>query len=263
SDESHTGEFIAQIVLKAINLIGWSHFAGVTSDNTGNTRIACQILCAEIKTLIQVPDICHHLNLLCKDITQLSMFSMMIKHLRSIITYFRKSHAATDALNKARKSMNINRGLEGIGKTRFATVCILALSLKRCFPTLRQIVDTHQVKFPSHKSGLTGLLMSSSSHSLDFESQITRFTLILAPIAKSIACLESSRTDLSDISLFYFAIGATLKQIFDNNNNPFSPEEAGQIRAIFNSQFRKALSEGPTDAPICHNPLNELMQGRD
>ncbi|KAG2079080.1 hypothetical protein BDR04DRAFT_1112393 [Suillus decipiens] len=37
---------------------------GVMSDNTGNTRIAHQLLCAEIKTLIQVPDICHHLNLL-------------------------------------------------------------------------------------------------------------------------------------------------------------------------------------------------------
>jgi hypothetical protein len=75
SDESHTGEFIAQMVLKAIDLVGQNHFAGVTSDNTGNTRVARQILCAEIKTLIQVPDICHHLNLLCKDITQLSMFS--------------------------------------------------------------------------------------------------------------------------------------------------------------------------------------------
>jgi hypothetical protein len=75
SDESHTGEFIAQMVLKAVDLLGRNHFAGVTSDNTGNTRVARQILCAEIKTLIQVPDICHHLNLLCKDITQLQMFS--------------------------------------------------------------------------------------------------------------------------------------------------------------------------------------------
>jgi hypothetical protein len=174
----------------------------------------------------------------------------MIKHLRSIITYFRKSHAATDALNKARKSLNISRGLEGIGKTRFATVCISALSLQRCLPALRQIVDAGRVKFPSHKSQITGLLKSDSPRSLEFELHIRRYTLVLAPIAKSIACLESSRTDLSDISLYYFAIGATLKQIFDGDNNPFSMEESGRIRAIFNSRFREALSEGPTDAPI-------------
>ncbi|KAG2092403.1 hypothetical protein BD769DRAFT_1395456 [Suillus cothurnatus] len=78
-------------------------------------------------------------------------------------------------------------------------------------------------------------------------------TLISFPLArvfKAIACLESSQTDLSDIGLYYFAIGATLKQIFDSDNNPFSSEESGQIRAIFNSRFREALSEGPTDAPI-------------
>jgi hypothetical protein len=72
----------------------------------------------------------------------------------------------------------------------------------------------------------------------------------LARAFKAIACLESSQTDLSDIGLYYFAIGATLKQIFDSDNNPFSSEESGQIRAIFNSRFREALSEGPTDAPI-------------
>ncbi|KAG2097066.1 hypothetical protein BD769DRAFT_1644208 [Suillus cothurnatus] len=75
-------------------------------------------------------------------------------------------------------------------------------------------------------------------------------TCPLARAFKAIACLESSQTDLSDIGLYYFAIGATLKQIFDSDNNPFSSEESGQIRAIFNSRFREALSEGPTDAPI-------------
>ncbi|KAG2039985.1 hypothetical protein BDR03DRAFT_834514, partial [Suillus americanus] len=136
------------------------------------------------------------------------------------------------------------------GKTCFATACISALSLKCCFPTLRQIVDACQVKFPPHKSQLTGLLMSNSPCSLEFDSHITRYTDIVALIAKSIACLGSSQTDLLDIGLYYFAIGAMLKRIFDSDNNPFLSEESGQIHAIFNSQFRKALSEGPTDAPI-------------
>lgn len=109
----------------------------------------------------------------------------MIKYLRSIITYFRKSHAGTNALNKARKSMDIECGLEGIRKTRFATICISALSLKCCFPALRQIVDACQVKFPPHKSQLTGLLMSNSPRSLEFEAHITCYTDIVAPIAKS------------------------------------------------------------------------------
>lgn len=135
----------------------------------------------------------------------------MIKYLQSIITYFWKSHVATDALNRAHKSMNIERGLEGIGKTHFVTICILALSLKRCFPALCQIVDAHLIKFPPHKLQLTGLLMSNLPCSLEFESYITCYTNIVAPIAKLIAYLESSQTDLLDLDLYYFAIGATLK----------------------------------------------------
>jgi len=86
SDESHTGEFLARMVLKAIDLLGRNHFSGVTSDNTGNTRVACQLLCAEINTIIQVPDICHHLNLLCKDITRLDMFSTVSSSSQSYAT---------------------------------------------------------------------------------------------------------------------------------------------------------------------------------
>ncbi|EGO03204.1 hypothetical protein SERLA73DRAFT_46236, partial [Serpula lacrymans var. lacrymans S7.3] len=252
TDESHTGKYLAQLVLRAIDLLGRNHFAGVTSDNTGNTCVARQLLCTEIKTLVQIPD----LNLLCKDITQLDMFSPVVKSLRSIITYFHKSNAANNSLKQARKALNIARGLEGIGKTRFATVCISALSLQHCLPAMRHIINSKQVKFPAKKSHLTGLLQSSSPRSLEFELQIHRYTLVVTPIAKAIACLESLRIDFSDIYLFYFTIGATLKQIFDDDNNPFLVEKSGQICAIFNTQFHGMLSDGPTDAPISALYLN-------
>ena len=72
----------------------------------------------------------------------------MINDLRAVITFFHKSTRAADALEAARKRHRISRGLEGIGKTRFPTICTAAISLKQCFPALCELVDKHMVKFP-------------------------------------------------------------------------------------------------------------------
>ncbi|KAG1763210.1 hypothetical protein EV702DRAFT_1205776 [Suillus placidus] len=53
-----------------------------------------------VKTVIPMSDACHHLNLVCKDIAKLPMFKDMISQLRSLVTYFRKSTQAYDALER-------------------------------------------------------------------------------------------------------------------------------------------------------------------
>lgn len=75
SDESHTGEHIAKQLLRTMDLIGREHFSGITGDSTGNTKLARQIVCDEVKTLINMPDVCHHTSLACKDICRLPMFA--------------------------------------------------------------------------------------------------------------------------------------------------------------------------------------------
>lgn len=40
SDESHTGEHIARVILKAMDLLGRLRFSGISGDSTGDTRLA-------------------------------------------------------------------------------------------------------------------------------------------------------------------------------------------------------------------------------
>lgn len=65
-----------------------------------------------------------------------------ISPLRKVLTYFKKSTLADTELTILRAEEGIARGLESIGKTRFATVYWSALSVKQCLPELRRVVKT-------------------------------------------------------------------------------------------------------------------------
>jgi len=93
---SHTGEHIHALLLKVciaftmiyrldhdahcilcsqvIDQIGRPLFSGISSDSTGNTRLARELVATAIPTIIILPDICHLLNNAAKDIQKLPYF---------------------------------------------------------------------------------------------------------------------------------------------------------------------------------------------
>jgi hypothetical protein len=76
--ESATVEYISQALLRAMDLVGRLCSSGIASDSAGNTKLARQLVCA-VPTIIPMADVCHHLNHLCKDLSQLSMFTVCCK----------------------------------------------------------------------------------------------------------------------------------------------------------------------------------------
>jgi hypothetical protein len=91
--ESHTGEWIANMVLRVccltfratceyliifpqiIDQIGHKRFCCVSSDNTGNMRVSRDILCDVIRTMLNLPDPNHHMSNTIKDIVVLAYFA--------------------------------------------------------------------------------------------------------------------------------------------------------------------------------------------
>lgn len=61
--------------------------------------------------------------------------------MRTTITFFSQSTASKTLLTEARYILQIGRGLETIGKTRFATVCLSAMALETCFPAIVKLVE--------------------------------------------------------------------------------------------------------------------------
>ncbi|KAG9078177.1 hypothetical protein FS749_009851 [Ceratobasidium sp. UAMH 11750] len=116
--------------------IGAKRIASVVSDNTNVTKKAWRDLAAKYPTIINLADPCHKLNLCIQDICTDEMFSEMIQLMRLLLVHFNHSPMATGKLDVFRKALNIQSGLRGIGKTRFATFKISGDSVIECMPAL-------------------------------------------------------------------------------------------------------------------------------
>lgn len=69
----------------------------------------------------------------------------MINQLRKLLTHFKMSTYATGKLNAARKLLGVSRGLQSIGRTRFATVYYAATSVLSNLPALYKIYRDNEV----------------------------------------------------------------------------------------------------------------------
>ncbi len=69
-----------------IDQIGCDWFSGISSDSTGNTQLACEIVVKEIPTIIILPNPCHHMNNTAKNIGGLDYWNEVCNNL--ILVYW-------------------------------------------------------------------------------------------------------------------------------------------------------------------------------
>ncbi|KIY53585.1 hypothetical protein FISHEDRAFT_33073, partial [Fistulina hepatica ATCC 64428] len=118
-------------------------FAAFVSDSTGNTQLARQFLTASdvVPTAFDLADVIHHLNATVKNIAELEYFEKPVRITRVVTKHFNKSHACKSEFRIARTALNITRGLEAVGKTRFVGIIRSARSVQRCTPALALVIS--------------------------------------------------------------------------------------------------------------------------
>lgn len=111
----------------------WVHV--IYSDNTGNTTVAWELVQQEWPWIIILPDSCHHMDKLYKDINKITYFKpvslmlhhhegllnelQVIKQIYSSVKYFKKSNFASAHLHLTRVKFSTKQGLKSISKTQF------------------------------------------------------------------------------------------------------------------------------------------------
>jgi hypothetical protein len=81
-----------------------------------------------------------------------------------------------------------------------------------------------------------------------FEHDLKRLLKVIAPIAKAIKCLESSRSTPADVYLYWMAIVAELEDVFNN-------------RVYFRQGDQDAMDLKESIRAIVNGRLNEMMRG--
>ncbi|TBU55402.1 ribonuclease H-like domain-containing protein [Dichomitus squalens] len=248
SKERHTAEYLEKLIFEIMSEIGIERFSGICSDNTGNTRKARELLAKSIPGLINMLDCCHHLHNTSKDITNLSDFKTMISNLRKIVKYFRKSPLAAALLTDARMEEGIARGLQSVGRTRFATFYWSAESLKSSLPVMRQLVSSGKISLKNATFD-TALLQGGNMASMSFERDLFMYTTILTPIARSLKALESTDATAADVFVFWLGIVSTLDDLFQRPEfeTGISQSLIKKVTTIINTRYKEIIDSTPTD----------------
>ncbi|KAE9388915.1 hypothetical protein BT96DRAFT_787801, partial [Gymnopus androsaceus JB14] len=223
--DSHTAEWIKALVIAIILQIGIEKFCGIVSDSTGNTRLARQLIIRKFPTIIALPDVCHFLSLICKELAKLDYFEKTVKIVRGTIAFFHKSHLGIKQLADALKSTGETRGLEAIGKTRFCTIIHACASVQRCAPAIQKVVELGDVKF------------ELSRQTQDFAFKNSQLLALGLPIAKAVHCLESNDANANDVYLLVHAVMLEIEEVVRNPDNDFPPETQEEVLGLLNRRY--------------------------
>ncbi|KAJ6583273.1 hypothetical protein B0H10DRAFT_1809205, partial [Mycena sp. CBHHK59/15] len=184
-----------------------------------------------------VTDPNHRLSNTVKDICKIEYFTDCIGKTRVTITHFSHSTYSATHFSALRVIYRINKGLEKIGKIRFATMYWAGYALLRCLAPISELLQTGE----KAKLGWFKQLRTFQ----DFELQLQQLCHILEPIARAIKCLEGLEVTVGDIFKFYVASTAVLRDFFEENplSVPLSVQE--EVCAIVNRRYDEMI-HGPS-----------------
>ncbi len=82
---------------------------------------------------------------------------------------------------------------------------------------------------------------------MKFEQELTRYTSILAPIARAIKSLEATDATAADVYLFWLGIASSLKALFARSEHETGiPRELAQkITGIVNKRYKGIIDHAP------------------
>ncbi|KAH7918579.1 hypothetical protein BV22DRAFT_977380, partial [Leucogyrophana mollusca] len=252
STESHTADHLFRVLNSVIVQVGPTLFSGICSDDTGNTRVARQKVQKKHPWIINMPDPCHRLNLLVKNICGLKEFQPVIKIICRSLKFFKKLTHANSHLKERQKKHNINHGLVSIGKTHFGTIYFSGVSVQQCLPAIRELCGNEIVIIPVMKlnwplQDVQDSFMPDTAATLQFQSALLQLLAVIGPPAKATKCLESAFSNIADVFVFWLAVQASFEEILKKNTSSLSVAVLEKIRCLFNYRFNQSINDVPTD----------------
>ncbi|KAG6806944.1 hypothetical protein H0H92_009504, partial [Tricholoma furcatifolium] len=221
--------------------IGIDRFSAISSDDTGNTHLARQILESAHPNIINLPDPLHHLNNTFKEISALPFFQPLIKILRVVLKFFKQSKPARVKLKDLRIRNGLGPGLESIGKTRFLTHVWSAESLRRLLPAIRTLATGSDIDVPKYQN----LFQSNTLTTLQLEILLNQYLAVGLGPARAVECLEAASTNVADVYLYCLAVLRKITDALDTHSLP------DHIRAILVRRWRQFFINGPTNIHLC------------
>ena len=175
-----TGEEIFNRLIPIIMTYDPNKVSLVVTDSAKNVRKAHRLLCAKWPWILNIPDPCHILNLLAKDLVVGSKTYLKVKGFSDVLTkvshftsYFAHSNYGHYWLDQEMKQEVDKRGIEAAGGTRFSTFSTNEKSVVRCWPAMKRCFEKNVLKFEGKGSQKVKGLLEDSTHGLRFQAELS------------------------------------------------------------------------------------------
>lgn len=123
TQNSHTSEYLSNVIKDVIRQVGVNKIAAIVSDNAANVAGARQIVTDNYPSIINVRCIAHCINLISSDIVKIGQVKSLVRRANILTRYFKNSTLANTWLNEAITAKNITGGgLKTYIETRWTTV---------------------------------------------------------------------------------------------------------------------------------------------
>jgi len=94
-----------------------------------------------------------------------------------------------------------------------------------------------------------GLFQRRSRLTTEYMNDLTVYTSVMAPIARSIKALESRAANAADVFVFWLGIAASLRSLFSEPSHitGITSELAGKVTRVVNRRYKEFIDNSPTD----------------
>lgn len=226
--ERHTGEYIAQELMKCITDIGPNKLIGIVSDNAASMEKAKKIVVEQLPYITAYSCASHTLNLFIGDVMKLQSLTTIEGACKQIVKEITASHINTAALSQIQKDKYGSiRSLKMPVKTRWGSIlhCISSLILSK---------EALQILAVSEESYSIKLARAVRDNILDndiFWVRLDKIHNILQPIVKWITILEGDQDTFSKVLI---AVKDIEKCLSSNTPGlPIKSNEENELLASF------------------------------
>ncbi|GBC43564.1 ribonuclease H-like domain-containing protein [Rhizophagus irregularis DAOM 181602=DAOM 197198] len=215
SKNSHTAEYLSNVINDIICKVGISKIVAIVSDNAANVASARRIITNEHPSIINIRCIAHCINLISSDIVKVDQVKCLVKRANILTRYFKNSTLASTWLKEAIDAKNIaGGGLKTYIKIRWTTV--------------HKFLDNHEREISNE--AVKAILKKRG-----FFDDICILSDILELIKKAILMLEGSNVTLADCYLHLLRIAAFFKSMPTDDYK----ELRNSCISIFNKRYKE------------------------
>jgi len=216
SNQSHTGEYLAEKIEEILNDIGIQRFAAIVTDAGSNINLARQIITQKFPHILNIRCIAHCLNLITKDFVKHAFATRILNWSNVVTAYFKKSHLPHKFLEDKIKEKNIKGGgLKTYIHTRWTTAYEMLQSICRLETCLKEVINENPNVITNEN--VKNIIMRKRGYFQDVQD----LAAIIKPIRDLIIQLEGQEANLADCFFSLAQLGAAIKNMPELDHKMF------------------------------------------